>query len=217
MDLVNVDFTLHCESALLFHADDVESADLLTAWRKATENKNVSVPGDDRSPAWAWQTYLYHDGSEVVWPSANLMTCLRQAGAQMILKRTRSYKELTQSGLVPEQEWCRFEGPAGVIPLDQILALHDLPFKQQADKVKDFGLTLYVKRCKIGRNKHIRVRPRAADWTIKGSLKVLATELTLPVIRQLFELAGRAGLGDWRPACSTPGPFGRFHAEVEAA
>jgi len=42
-------FKLTGATPLLVHADDVEKADLLKAWRKNPENKNLSVPGDDRS------------------------------------------------------------------------------------------------------------------------------------------------------------------------
>jgi len=34
------------------------------------------------------------------------------------------------------------------------------------------------------------------------------------VLQQLFELAGKAGLCDWRPAGKTPGPYGQSDAVV---
>ena len=55
------EFNLKGLTPLLMHADDVEASDLLKDWRKSPGNKNQSVAGDDRSPAWTWQTYWYLD------------------------------------------------------------------------------------------------------------------------------------------------------------
>lgn len=54
-------FELTGTTPLLMHADDVDAADALIEWRQKPDNKNISKPGDDRSPPWAWQTYLYRD------------------------------------------------------------------------------------------------------------------------------------------------------------
>lgn len=85
---------------LLMHADNIEGSDELQEWRRNPANKGVTVAGDDRSPGWTWQTYCYHDGENIVMPSENVMVALRQAGAQMILKKQKTFKEITQSGLL---------------------------------------------------------------------------------------------------------------------
>jgi hypothetical protein len=213
---LTVDFTLKGTSALLFHADDIEAADEVQRWRKAPENKNFSVPGDDRSPPWTWRTYLYEDRGKVVWPSANIMVCLRQAAANIILKKQKTFKELSQSGLVIRSEFCEFlynDGP----PLDMavVKALDDLPFSEAADRVKEMGFRLYCKRAKVGRAKHVRVRPRFEDWQVRGQLEVRAPEISREVLEKIFELACRQGLGDWRPGCPTPGSFGMFDAHFK--
>ena len=77
---MNVDFTLTGLSPLLMHADDVLMADELSHARK-TMPKGQKAAGDDRSPAWSWHTYCYHEGDELVWPSENLMVSLRSAAA----------------------------------------------------------------------------------------------------------------------------------------
>ena len=45
-------YTLTGIAPLLHHKDDVELSDELSAWRLDPANKNLSVKGDDRSPAW---------------------------------------------------------------------------------------------------------------------------------------------------------------------
>jgi hypothetical protein len=53
-EMLDYEFVLKCLSPILIHGDDVMASDELTAWRKDPKNKSVSVPGDDRSPAWTW-------------------------------------------------------------------------------------------------------------------------------------------------------------------
>lgn len=211
---MQVRFELTGVMPLLMHQDDVEAADLLQKWRKDPANKNLSTPGDDRSPAWTWQTYLYHDGTHVVLPAANIAVALRQAGTQMILKRQKTFKELTQSGMLITTEFCEFRCHGNQIALADLAAVRDLPFTEQADRCRELGFRLFAKRARIGTSKNIRVRPRFDNWSVSGVIDVFALELTLPVLQQLFEIAGRVGLCDWRPGCKTPGPFGMFQAEL---
>lgn len=211
-----VEFTLTGLTSLMMHNDDVEASDALTEWRKEPANKQISVAGDDRSPAWTWQTYLYHDGTSLCLPSQNLMVALRQAGAQMILKKQKTYKEVSQSGMYVAEEFCEFAGLGGEqIPLAAIHALREKPFRVQSDGCRDLGFRLDVRRARVGQSKHVRVRPRFDSWTVTGEMLVVAPELTADVVAKLFELAGRIGLCDWRPGCKTPGPFGMFRSEVK--
>lgn len=211
---MQVRFELTGITSLLMHNDDVEAADRLQRWRKDPTNKGISVPGDDRSPAWTWQTYLYHDGSHVAMPSQNIMVCLRQAGTQMILKKQKTYKEVSQSGMGITTEFVPFLSGGRQIAMQEIIALQDKPFIDQSDACRAIGFRLFAKRARIGTSKNIRVRPRFDQWSVSGEITVVAPELTLPVVRQLFEIAGRVGLCDWRPGCKTPGPFGMFTSEV---
>jgi hypothetical protein len=213
---MRMQFVLTGTTPLLVHADDVEKADLLTDWRKASENKNLSKAGDDRSPAWTWQTYLYTDGNVLTIPSDNLMVALRQAGAEIKIKGNKTFKAETQSGMFI---------PAEHLPLlvdgQQIAAskvediVGDANFAEHADAAKALGFRLFVKRAKVGQSKHIRVRPRFDEWSIIGEIEVVAKEITAPVVKQLFTIAGRKGLCDWRPTSpKAPGAFGMFTAEV---
>jgi len=98
--------------------------------------------------------------------------------------------------------------------MSEVVALADLPFDKQSDSVRKLGFRLFLKRAKIGTSKHVRVRPRFDSWSVRGEIETLAPELTFEVVSQLFQLAGRVGLCDWRPGCKTPGPFGMFAATV---
>lgn len=211
---MRVSFELRGLTAMLQHKDDIEMADRLDQWRKDPRNKGISKAGDDRSPAWTWQSCLYHDGKHISMASENIMVCLRQAGAQMILKKQKTFKEISQSGMSILTEFCEFTTGGRQISMHDIIAIRDMSFEQQADACRELGFRLWCKRAKIGTSKHIRVRPRFDDWAIRGELLVVAPELTLDAVRQLFDLAGRVGLCDWRPGCKTPGPFGMFEAIV---
>jgi hypothetical protein len=210
-----VGFTLKGIMPLIMHQDDVEASDTLSEWRKDPANKNRSVPGDDRSPAWTWQTYLYSDGEYVTMPSANLMVAIRQAGVQLILKKQKTFKEISQSGLLIPSEYLRFSIGEQQLSLKKIHAMREHSFAEQAAGVRPLGFRLFVKRANIGKNKHVRVRPRFDSWNIRGQIRVLVPEITLEILEKLFNLAGRVGLADWRPGCKTPGPYGMFEASLK--
>lgn len=210
-----IDFSITGVSSLLMHADHVESSDFLKDWRTDPDNKDTSKAGDDRSPAWTWQTYLYSHEGKVAWPYSNLMVCLRQAASQITLKGKKTYKEKSQSGLIPVGEFMEFRAHGKEILMETIKNMHGLTFSEQVKAVAGHGFALDVRRAKISRAKHVRVRPRFDSWSISGRLEVIMPELTRPVIEKIFELAGNVGLGDWRPGCSTPGPFGRFESALK--
>lgn len=208
-------FTLTGLSALLMHADDLDGAERLSEWRKNPENKNTSVAGDDRSPPWTWQTYLYHDGENVCMPSDNVMVAIRSAGAQLILKKQKTFKEISQSGLVIPTEMCEFRSAGKLIPMEAIDQMNGLTFPEQAKAVEKLGFKLFAKRARVGQSKHVRVRPRFEKWTVRGTVMVMKPEITFEILQKLFELAGSVGLCDWRPGCRTPGYYGRFTAELK--
>lgn len=212
---MDVRFKLTGEMPLLMHADDVFAADELSAWRKAPENKNLSTPGDDRSPGWTWQTYLYSDGTNVAMPSENIMACLRRAGTSLVMKKQKTFKEVTQSGLLLSSEFCKFTIGDKPIAMDSIKALKGEAFAKQAAAVEGMGFRLFAKRATVGKAKHVRVRPRFDQWEVSGAMHVLVPEITFDVLTTIFDLAGRVGLGDWRPGCKTPGSYGMFKAELK--
>lgn len=218
---MNFKFRLVGVSPLLPHADDVDRADQLEEWRKAPENKNKSRAGDDRTPAWTWLTYTYTDGHVLTIPSDNLMVALRGAGANLILKKQKTFKALTQSGLVIKQEHMPLLVNGEVIRSEVVnnIANASDVFSDHAKGVQALGFRLFVKRAKIGQSKHIRVRARFDEWAINGEIETRTDDIAEEHVHKLFEIAGRDyGLCDWRPSApKAPGPFGRFTCEIVKA
>lgn len=214
MKIQEYGFELKGIMPLLMHQDDIEQSDSLAAWRKAPDNKNQSVAGDDRSPAWTWQTYVYTDGEHITMPSQNIAVCLRQAGAQMTLKGRKTFKDLTQSGMLIKGEYCQFFVNGKQVPLEALDSVREKPFEAQAELARELGFRLFVKRARINQSKHVRVRPRFDNWLVRGTVCVFAPEITRDILSQLFDLAGRVGLGDWRPGCKNSGPYGMFSAKL---
>jgi len=205
---------------LLLHNDDVDWADLLTVWRKDPKNRNLSKPGDDRSPPWTWQTYLYRDGTHVCLPGDNLWTCFRDASTSISMKGMKSFKESAAAGIYIEQDFL----PVLVgqdkrkVLLSDIEAIREKSFNDQMAAVKDLGFELFSKRARVGTSKHIRVRPRFSSWTLEGTVLVTADELTLEVLRSIGDIAGRyKGVGDGRPSAKKPWPYGKFQIDFQAA
>jgi hypothetical protein len=217
-DVRRARFTLKGITPLLMHADDVEAASTLDEWRKSPSHKNVSVAGDDRSPGWTWQTYIYKDeAGNVAMPVDNVMVALRQAGAKMTLKRQTTFKAITQSGLLLTDETLEFTNNGQQIPVAPFVEIRDEKFTEQKKAVEKAGFELLIKRAKIGTSKHVRVRPMFRSWTVSGVIQIMAPEITLDSLVMLFDLAGDVGLCDWRPGCKTPGRYGMFESTVSKA
>lgn len=205
------EFELIGVSSLLVHADNVLAADDLMRWRKDPANKSVSTPGDDRSPAWTWMTYLYSDNDHLCMLADAIMVSLRFAGAKMIMKKQETFRAATQSGILIDQEHLPILTPTSPISVADITKLKNLPFDEQSAAVEKLGFRLDVRRAVVGTSKHVRVRPRFDQWALKGTLEVNEPAITPEVLSQLFEIAGqRSGIGDWRPSAKKSGPFGRF-------
>ncbi len=209
--------TITGTQALLMHADDIEWADKMDAWKNDPANKKSSKAGDDRSPAFRWLGGMYHDGKVVVMPGDNIMRCIMEGGAlQPTGKGQKTFKSQTQSGILPgEPYWPLFVGEA-VIPVAPFFdGKEKRSFEEYQTLAQEHGFTLFVKRAKVGQSKHIRVRPRFDRWMTRGTLIVTDDEITTPILTSILALSGRyKGLGDWRPGGKTPGPWGTFTAEV---
>lgn len=208
-------FELTGTSSLLMHHDNIDGGDLLKDWRQSPKNKNQSVPGDDRSPPWTWTTYLYTDGAHVAIPQENVMGALLYGGTQVILKKQKTYKELSQSGILIPKEYLNFTFGGKRLAWSDVEAMRDLPFSQQAKECQRLGFCLFAKRARVGQSKHIRIRPRFANWKISGELEVRSPDLPFDRLVEIFGYAGKAGIGDWRPSSpKRPGPYGMFTSQV---
>ncbi len=210
-------FTLTGKQPVLFHADDVMATDHLKAWQIDPDNKNVSVAGDDRSPPWTWQIYLYHDETNLAIPFENIMAMLRKAAARIPLPKGKgTFKELSQSSLVILEPYCEFRSHNKLVPIAPIRAMKDESFAKQFELVKKLGFELKVKRAAVGQKKHVRVRAQFQPWSVTGVIEVLDPIITPELLAQMFHIGGKnVGLLDWRPGSpKSPGPYGTFSSMV---
>lgn len=202
---------------MLHNADDFRWQEKVKAWQKHPDNKKITVAGDDRSPAFTWLGKLYHDGEMVTVPSDNVMTMFREGGAGVIVSGKKTFKAQTQSGIIPlSPEWTLYANNE-IIPVEDILKLEEDPdFDNHIKAVNKHGFDLFIKRAKIGRAKHIRVRPIFYDWRLEGEIIIIDEMITDEVLGYILDIGGsQKGLCDWRPSSPTPGRFGTFIATFE--
>jgi len=218
MDYRKYSVTINGETPLLMHQDNLQWVDFVKSWQNDPANKKTSVAGDDRSPAWTWIGYLYTEHNNVVIPSDNIMTVLREGGAKVPNGSRGSFKRQTQSSIIVDQSsWNLLinNKPVSYDPIKKLIGEKD--FQKHEDVVNGLGFSLFVKRAKIGSNKHVRVRPRFDRWSASGTITVLDETINTPTITNILKYGGAyAGLCDWRPSSKTsPGSFGRFSVEVK--
>lgn len=212
--------TLEGLTPLLMHNDNLGFNEKIKEWQKDPENKVFNQAGDDRSPAWTWIGYLYHDTINIGVSSDNVMTMLREGGTKVLTgKGKETYKKQTQSGIMLDQQQFDLFVDGQKIPVDRIKPLiGNSEFAEHITMAEDLGFELLVKRAKIGRAKHIRVRPMFRKWVAVGTLTVLDRELsgiTQDVLRLVLNQAGAlCGLCDWRPSSPSSGTFGKFSPTV---
>lgn len=211
--------TLRGATPLLMHQDNLGWEERVQAWLRDPANGKLVVPGDDRTPAWKWIGCLYSHQGRVILDSDNLMSMLRDGGAKCPLPRGRgTFKAATQAGLVVNEIGWPLVVGGGVVPTEGIFALaNELDFKRHEELAEQLGFSLFVKRARIGKGKHVRVRPRFEEWSASGTITVLDENITKEALRNILSMAGvYCGLCDWRPGTSgKPGLFGKFFAEVE--
>lgn len=211
---------LESKMPIILHHDDINWSDQMELWKNDPSNRAKSKAGDDRTPVYRWLGCLYYDDPEkgvVTIPSENVMRCLMDGGARVPTGKGRgTFKSQTQSGMISESFHWSFFNNGKPVPMAAIQKMAKLPtFKEHCDAAKDLGFELFMKRVKIGKNKHIRVRPMFHHWSLRGELMIHDDQITDRVLTDMFEIAGRLiGLGDWRPSApERPGPFGTFTAK----
>lgn len=208
---------------LLMHADNLSFGEKIAAWRRDPANKEHSVSGDDRSPAWTWIGYAYHDGNVLGIPADNIMTLFREGGAKVKTgKNQETYKKHTQAGImVDTQQFDLIVGDKPV-PVDPFKGLiGNLDFLEHIKVAEDSGFELLVKRARVGQAKHVRVRPMFRSWSASGTFTVMDPDtsgLTKEVLDLILRQAGAlVGLCDWRPSSpKASGTFGKFQPTIEA-
>lgn len=213
--------TLNGLTPLLMHNDNLSFGEKIKAWQKAPENKALSISGDDRTPAWTWIGYTYHDGQFLGVNSDNIMTMLREGGAKVLTGNGKeTYKKQTQSGIMLDQQQFDLYVGEQRISIDDIKPLiGNINFSEHLETAEMLGFELSVKRAKIGKAKHVRVRPLFREWELRGSLTVLDSELTgltQEILTTVLNQAGAlCGLCDWRPSSPSSGTFGKFQPVIK--
>lgn len=212
--------TLTGDTPFLMHADNIIFSDKVRKWYEEPSNKKRAEKGSDRSPAWTWIGYLYHNTKHVVIPDDNIMTMLRDGGAQITFSGKQTFKKQTQSGILVDANFDFYNNGklVDMTPIEDLLHVND--FEAHLEKIKDLGFELLVKRAKIGTQKHIRVRPLFRRWSAVGSVTVLDENMygiTEKVLTDILTYAGAlCGLGDWRPSSpKSGGSYGKFSPEIE--
>lgn len=204
---------------LLLHADNIEWDDEMETWRANKDNKKSSKPGDDRSPAWRWLGGVYHDDVYAIMPADNLMRCWMEAGAKVPVPGSarKTFKSQSQSGIIPKEiGWPIYVGgkPLKWAPFAKMVGVKD--FAKHKQFALDLGGQLFVKRVKIGKSKHVRVRLRLPEWQVICEFGVSDEQITTQIFTDIIETGGHlVGLCDWRPGAPTPGSHGMFSTIVE--
>jgi hypothetical protein len=215
-----VTITITGKSPLLMHADNIQWADDMEAWKNNPANKAKSKAGDDRTPPWRWIGCLNYDDPKtgvVTIPAEYIMRSIMGGAAEVPTgKGQKTFKSQSQSGLLCVNEHLPLLIKGKTIKMADVQKCMALKtFKEQTDAAKDLGFSLFVKRAKIGSSKHVRVRPRFDNWSIVGDIVIVDEAITKGILLQILKIAGNMkGIGDWRPGGPTPGPFGIFDAEV---
>ena len=148
------------------------------------------------------------------------MTMLREGGAKVKKGGKETYKKATQAGIILDQQQFSLVKHNVELLLDAIRPLvGNSEFGDHIETAERLGFELLVKRAKIGRAKHVRVRPLFRNWVAEGSLTVVVpvqSGITEDAVRAILTQAGAlCGLCDWRPSSGASGTFGKFIPEIQ--
>lgn len=204
-------------NSLLMHNNNIEERDAIEAIRKRMKG---GKPGDDRSPAQSWKSYLYfsEDTGNICIPSENLLSCLLGGGVKVKVGGKETLKTHSQRVAFDRLDYdLLINGkPISKKSIEKING----EFGEHTAAARDLGFRLHVKPVTVGTSKHIRVRPQFSQWSLAGTFTIDQEDvgvLGLMPLRDLFDACGRlVGLCDWRPGSpKRPGQYGRFQANVE--
>ena len=209
------------QTPLLMHNDNISFSADVEKWRDNPDYQSLHVSGDDRSPAWTWIGYIYHDGKHLGVDADCLMSMLRDGGGKLKTgNKSETFKKQTQYGLQVDQIQFDLLVNNKKIEIDWINKLiGNTNFSEHEEQVKEHGFELFCKRAKIKSGKNVRVRPRFDNWVCEGSITVIDEEqsgLKKDILKRILDMSGAMiGLCDWRPSSNKSGSFGKFTAELE--
>lgn len=139
-----------------------------------------------------WLLGIYTDGERVVYPTANLVRCFKEAG-KVTKQGTQITRGLSLDGIEVALNYAR-NGHRTVEDLFKDPAFVDM---------RSVG---------VGQKRVMRTRPRFMPWSVSVTGELFDDVMDLNDLVRIAQLAGRAiGLGDNRV-----NGFGRFTADVSA-
>lgn len=197
-------------SPLLMHHNNLMARDAIAA-----KGRKGGKAGDDRFPVDTWKSYLYEDGSQIVIPAENFLAALLKAGSGVSIGKMKTLKSASQA-IFFDAPFVPLNVGGGVVSKADVDAI-DGTFVDHCDLAKSLGFELHVKPCSVNGKSHVRVRPLFRHWAASLTFETNDADLLASETRlsDLWEGAGRAGIGDWRPSSpKKPGPYGRFKATV---
>jgi hypothetical protein len=210
-------FKLNGITPIILHNNNIEERDRIESIRKRMKG---GKPGDDRSPAESWKSYLYlsDDTGNVCIPAENLLACLLGGGSKVKVGGKETLKTHSQRIGFDRLDYDLLVNDKAIS--NERIAEISGEFGEHAVAARALGFRLHVKPCSVGTSKHIRVRPLFTNWSVNGKIEIENDDvnvLGLTPLRDLFTACGRlVGIGDWRPgAPKKPGQYGRFTAEIE--
>jgi hypothetical protein len=195
---------------LLMHHNNLMARDALAA-----KGRKGGKAGDDRHPVETWKTYLYEDGKQIVIPQENFLAALLKAGSSVSIGKMRTLKAASQA-IYFDDTYVPLVVGSAPIKISAIESI-DGTFAEHCTQAKALGFELFVKPCSVNGKSHVRVRPKFEVWSAELTFETDDADLLAGEnrIADLWEGAGRAGIGDWRPSSpKKPGPYGRFKAVV---
>lgn len=224
------EFEIVGKMPLIMHQDSIEGADAVSKWIISPEGKKLSVPGDDRTPAWKWHYCLYHDGENVVIPFDVLMGAIRMGAMRVPIdpsgRKRGNFEKLSQSGLMLHQESTVLVVQGHPVKIADVEKFRDLSFAEQAQQVKKLDFQLWVKPVRMDngrgrKTRNIRVRPRFDEWKTSGLIEITDPIITPEALGRIMDASGvYGGFLDYRPGVTWPGKpgfYGTYTVRLKAA
>ena len=181
-----------------------EVGDATRAWKKNATDENFYALA---RAEFMGGLYYHKEGDTVIgpyWPSENLHTSLKKAGAK--IKRGRgTLKNPVAAAVLWDSQ---------INPLSYVGSRPGTNGPRDAEELWADESYRLVKAAKVGQAKIMRTRPKFREWWFEASGKLDTEILDLDDLQAVAEVAGQlVGLGDWRP--EKGGVYGRFTALVK--
>ena len=208
------------ETPLWLHKYDIEQSDAVKAWRTNPDNKSHSKPGDDRTPAWTWITYLHHDGENIAIPAEMIQKVLILAAARVTLKGQKTYKTVLPACMLIKDMHFKFTNKKKQVPMkplwDMIAADKKYDYGHHISFAKANGFKLDCRPVNVQGKGNIRCRAEFSNWKVEGSIFILdTTEIKDSIFKEIVNQMTMFGFGENRPNSPKPGTRGRFDVTVK--